>query len=294
MFTGIITAIGEITEVMPLGDAMSGIKLRIYAGKLELSDVSIGDSIAIQGACMTVVQLTPPYFEVEVSQESLRLTKGLDVPGKVNLEKALRLSDRLGGHLVSGHIDGLGIVTEFRPIGESYLLKILAPVKLAKYLAYKGSIVVNGVSLTINSIQDRGDSNFSSKVEREGKRAATRQYDLRSVVPGNQHSGADHDGPLPLRRFLGADVTAGQYGEEPRSEADKVIRMKWNWNHRSTQPLQASQRQEMGCEVSINLIPHTLSQTTLQSLIVGQQVNLEIDLIARYVERMMTVMPNLQ
>lgn len=220
MFTGIITAIGEITEVMPLGDAMSGIKLRIHAGKLELSDVSIGDSIAIQGACMTVVQLTRPYFEVEVSQESLRLTKGLDVPGKVNLEKALRLSDRLGGHLVSGHIDGLGIVTEFRPIGESYLLKILAPVKLAKYLAYKGSIVVNGVSLTINSIQDK---------------------------------------------------------DEP-----------------FTQPLQASQRQEMGCEVSINLIPHTLNQTTLQSLTVGQQVNLEIDLIARYVERMMTVMPNLQ
>lgn len=213
MFTGIITAIGEITNVMPLGDTMSGIKLRIHAGELALDDVVLGDSIAIQGACMTVMQLTPPYFGVEVSQESLRLTKGLDAPGKVNLEKALRLSDRLGGHLVSGHIDGLGTVTEFCPMGESYLLKILAPVNLAKYLAYKGSIVVNGVSLTINSIRDRS---------------------------------------------------------------------------------QASKGQEEGCEVSINLIPHTLNHTTLQSLKVGQQVNLEIDLIARYVERMMTVMPNLQ
>ena len=220
MFTGIITAIGEITNVMPLGDTMSGIQLRIHAGELALDDVTLGDSIAIQGACMTVVQLTPPYFGVEVSQESLRLTKGLDVPGKVNLEKALRLSDRLGGHLVTGHIDGLGTVTEFRQVGESYLLKVLAPVNLAKYLAYKGSIVVNGVSLTINSIRDRG--------------------------------------------------------------------------HAFAQLSQASKGQEEGCEVSINLIPHTLHHTTLQSLKIGQQVNLEIDLIARYVERMMTVMPNLQ
>lgn len=220
MFTGIITAIGEIINVMPLGDTMSGIQLRIHAGELVLDDVVLGDSIAIQGACMTVVQLTPPYFAVEVSQESLKLTKGLDGLGKVNLEKALQLSDRLGGHLVTGHIDGLGIVTEFRQVGESYLLKVLAPVHLAKYLAYKGSIVVNGVSLTINSIRDRG--------------------------------------------------------------------------HASTQLSQASKEQEEGCEVSINLIPHTLNRTTLQSLQVGQQVNLEIDLIARYVERMMTVMPSLQ
>lgn len=196
MFTGIIAAIGEITNVTPLGDTMSGIRLRIHAGDLKLEDVVLGDSIAIQGACMTVVQLSPPYLEVEVSHVSLQLTKGLDKLGKVNLEKALKLSDRLGGHLVTGHIDGLGTVTAFHPVGESYLLKVLAPVNLAKYLAYKGSIVINGVSLTINTIQDQG--------------------------------------------------------------------------HTAVPPAPASEERGQGCEVSINLIPHTLQHTTLQSLKIGR------------------------
>lgn len=201
MFTGIVTAIGEITSVAPLNGVGTGVRLRIHAGQLALNDVVIGDSISIQGACMTVVQLDAPYFEVEVSRESLCLTQGLDALGKVNLEKALRLSDRLGGHLVSGHIDGLGIVKTFEAVGESYCLKILVPTGLAKYLAYKGSIVVNGVSLTVNSVED-------------------------SVS---------------------------------------------------------------GCEIAINLIPYTLQHTTLQSLKVGQRVNLEVDLIARYVERMLSI-----
>lgn len=159
MFTGIITAVGQIESVAPLGDHHAntqshGVRLHIHAGNLDLSDVIIGDSIAIQGACMTVVALTQTHFDVEVSQESLRLTHGLGKPGAVNLEKALRLADRLDGHLVSGHVDGLGTVTNFVQVGESFKLCILAPTSLASYLAYKGSITVNGVSLTVNEVHD--------------------------------------------------------------------------------------------------------------------------------------------
>ncbi|KAA6119022.1 riboflavin synthase [Cupriavidus cauae] len=203
MFTGIVAAVGRIDSVTPLGDQNTdnaGVRLRIDAGGLDLSDVQIGDSIAIQGACMTVVALQPGRFEVEVSRESLDKTTGLAQPGRVNLEKALRLADRLGGHLVSGHVDGLGEVTHFAPVGESHELRVRAPRELARYLAYKGSVVVNGVSLTVNRVTDHAD----------------------------------------------------------------------------------------GCEFSINLIPHTIEVTTLQDLRPGAKVNLEIDLIARYVERMLS------
>jgi len=203
MFTGIVAAIGRIDSVTPLGDQNTdnaGVRLRIDAGGLDLSDVQIGDSIAIQGACMTVVALQPGRFDVEVSRESLDKTTGLAQPGRVNLEKALRLADRLGGHLVSGHVDGLGEVTHFAPVGESHELRVRAPRELARYLAYKGSVVVNGVSLTVNRVTDQAD----------------------------------------------------------------------------------------GCEFSINLIPHTIEVTTLQDLRPGAKVNLEIDLIARYVERMLS------
>lgn len=203
MFTGIVAAVGRIQSVTPLGDttleSAHGVRLHIQADSLDLGDVQLGDSIAMQGACMTVVALGPTWFEVEVSRESLNRTIGLDTPGEVNLEKALRLNDRLGGHLVSGHVDGLGTVIQFSPVGESHILRILAPASLGKYLAYKGSIVVNGVSLTVNQIRDHTD----------------------------------------------------------------------------------------GCEFSINLIPHTVAVTTLRHLQPGHRVNLEIDLIARYVERMM-------
>ncbi len=203
MFTGIVAAVGRIDSVTPLGDQNTdnaGVRLQIDAGGLDLSDVQIGDSIAIQGACMTVVALQPGRFDVEVSRESLDKTSGLAQPGRVNLEKALRLADRLGGHLVSGHVDGLGEVTHFAPVGESHELRIRAPRELARYLAYKGSVVVNGVSLTVNRVADLPD----------------------------------------------------------------------------------------GCEFSINLIPHTIEVTTLQELRPGVKVNLEIDLIARYVERMLS------
>lgn len=202
MFTGIVAAVGNIETVTPLGaDAASGVRLTIRANALDLSDVALGDSIAIQGACMTVVEKTEGGFAVDVSRESLSLTVGLDAPGEVNLEKALRVGDYLGGHIVSGHVDGLGTVVRFEPVGESHELVLRLPANLAIYLAYKGSVTVNGVSLTVNRVHD-----------------------------------------LPA-----------------------------------------------GCEIAINLIPHTVAVTTLRHLKAGARVNIEIDTIARYVERMVGV-----
>jgi riboflavin synthase len=206
MFTGIVAAVGSIKSVTPLeGGSFAGVRLDIDAGGLPLGDVALGDSIAINGACMTVVEKNERSFAVDVSRESLNRTAGLDQPGEVNLEKALTLAERLGGHLVSGHVDGLGTVHAFEPVGESYKLVVDAPRELGKFLAYKGSVVVNGVSLTVNSVED-------------------------IVAKG------------------GADC----------------------------------------CRFSINLIPHTIAVTTLKHLHAGAKVNLEIDLIARYVERMLS------
>lgn len=211
MFTGIVAAIGQIKTVVPHGD---GQRLTIEAGQLDLSDVILGDSIAIQGACMTVVEMDANQhsFSIDISAESLDKTHGLKSIGPVNLEKALRLNDRLGGHLVSGHVDGMGHVQAFDAVLEeasdtpsSWHLAIDAPEFLAKYFAYKGSIVVNGCSLTVNRVEDL-------------------QVDSQSVV-----------------------------------------------------------------RVHINLIPHTLDNTTLRFLKVGDGVNLEVDLIARYVERMLSL-----
>ena len=205
MFTGIVAAVGTITSVAPLAGGLdAGVRLAIDAGPLPLADVGLGDSIAINGACMTVTEKSATGFTVDVSRESLNKTVGLDAPGEVNLEKALTLAERLGGHLVSGHVDGLGVVHRFAPLGESYELVIDAPQDLAKFLAFKGSVVVNGVSLTVNRVED-----------------------------------LDVDGR-------------------------KV------------------------CRFSINLIPHTIAVTTLKHLSEGSKVNLEIDLIARYVERMLS------
>jgi riboflavin synthase len=203
MFTGIITGVGRIAAVHDLGRSLQhGKRLTIEAPAGYLDDVGLGDSIAINGACMTVTGVEPGQgrFGIDISAESLDKTAGLAELGPVNLEKALRAHDRLGGHIVSGHVDGIGSVSFFAPVGESWELRILAPRSLAKYLAYKGSITVNGVSLTVNSIADQAD----------------------------------------------------------------------------------------GTEASINLIPHTVQNTALGNLRAGSRVNLEIDLIARYVERMMT------
>ena len=200
MFTGIITAVGQIKSAQAKSD---GLHLLVEVPDGYLDDVALGDSIAIQGACMTATQLEANTFALDISRESLNKTVGLDKTGPVNLEKALRLNDRLGGHLVSGHVDGVGKVAHFAQVASdaygSWLLRIEAPKALAAFLAYKGSIVVNGVSLTVNQTEDT----------------------------------------------------------------------------------------DIACLVDINIIPHTLENTTLGKLKQGDAVNLEIDLIARYVARML-------
>ena len=192
MFTGIIEAVGRITKVEPRDQ---GVRLTVASDKLDFSDVAIGDSIAANGVCLTVIALAGKAYTVDVSQETLNCTVGLDAPGEVNLEKAMRMSDRLGGHLVSGHVDGVGEVAKFEPVGESHLLQIRAPKELARYIAAKGSMTINGVSLTVNDI------------------------------------------------------------------CDGVF--------------------------SVNLIPHTLEVTTLKHLKPGSRVNLEVDMLARYVDRLL-------
>jgi riboflavin synthase len=204
MFTGIITAVGQITSAQAKGDGLY-LVVEVPAGYLD--DVALGDSIAIAGACMTATQFNGNTFSLDISRESLNKTVGLDKVGPVNLEKAMRLNDRLGGHLVSGHVDGVGKVVHFSQVANdaygSWLLRIEAPKDLAPFLAYKGSIVVNGVSLTVNKTEDSPNA----------------------------------------------------------------------------------------CVVDINLIPHTLQSTTLGKLQQGDAVNLEVDLIARYVARMLKISP---
>ena len=206
MFTGIITGLGHIATVQALGDsATHGKRLTITCPPNYLDDVGLGDSIALNGACMTVTSLSREQrqFTIDISAESLNKTAGLAKTARdadtINLEKALRANDRLGGHIVSGHVDGVGTVTHFAAVGESWELQILAPLNLSRYMAYKGSVTVNGVSLTVNSVADSAQ----------------------------------------------------------------------------------------GCEISINLIPHTVQNTSLKGLSAGAPVNLEIDTVARYVERML-------
>jgi riboflavin synthase len=204
MFTGIVAAIGRIELVEP---RTQGLRLSIDAGALDMGDVAIGDSIAVNGCCLTVVALAGRRFDVDVSQETIDCTIGLGAPGEVNLEKSLRLADRLGGHLVSGHVDGVGEVRAFEPAGESHRLVVRAPAALAKYIARKGSIAVQGVSFTVNRVD-----------------------------------GPDGGGREGVPRFV---------------------------------------------EFEINLIPHTLAVTTLKHLKPGARVNLEVDLLARYAERLL-------
>lgn len=193
MFSGIVAAVGRLTH---LTAREAGYRLTIESRDLGLDDVTLGDSIACNGVCLTVVGIDGPRFMVDVSPETLSCTVGLDGPGEINLEKALRLSDRLGGHLVSGHVDGVGEVLRFDPVGDNRLLAIRAPGDLGRYIAKKGSVTVNGVSLTTNTVE--------------------------------------------------------------------------------------------GNEFTINLIPHTLEMTNLRTLQAGSRVNLEVDLIARYCERLLS------
>ena len=203
MFTGIVQAVGRIAAATPRGD---GLRLEIDPVGLDLADVGIGDSIAVNGCCLTVVAKgegnAGPRLAFDVSAESLRCTAGLDGSADVNLEKALRLADRLGGHLMTGHVDGVGTVVAFAPVGaaapdatdQSWRLEIEVPAALARFVAAKGSIAVHGVSLTVNGVD--------------------------------------------------------------------------------------------GARFHVNLIPHTLEVTTLKSLAPGAAVNIEVDLVARYVERL--------
>ena len=150
MFTGIIQAVGQLT---PATQSTGDIQISIAANQLDLSDVNIGDSIAVNGVCLTVTTINQTHFTADVSKETLTVTTGLNQKGFVNLEKAMRLDSRLGGHLVSGHVDGIGEVVQFEAINDCWLLVIRAPHAISKYIARKGSICVNGVSLTTNSIE---------------------------------------------------------------------------------------------------------------------------------------------
>ncbi|MEO8836820.1 MAG: riboflavin synthase [Caldimonas sp.] len=206
MFTGIVSGIGRIVDVRALGGgAEFGNALRVEAPAGWLAGSAVGDSIAMNGACMTIVSLRNDgdTFDVEVSAESLAATHGLGAPGEINLEKSLRAGDRLDGHLVGGHVDGVGVVSRFERVGESWALRVEAPLALARFLAQKGSVAIDGVSLTVNRVVD---------------------------APA-------------------------------------------------------------ACEFAVNLIPHTVAHTSLRNLTRGARVNLEIDTIARYVERMLASGP---
>jgi riboflavin synthase len=197
MFTGIIEAVGEIKKIIPLEN---GIRIEITSGGLDLSDLRIGDSIATNGVCLTITTLMGGTVSMEVSRETLSCTQSLGTRGgRVNLEKAMKLSDRINGHLVSGHVDGVGKIIKLEQVGESYILAIRPPVSLMRYIAKKGSITVNGVSLTVNLITED--------------------------------------------------------------------------------------------EFRVNLIPHTLAVTTFKELKKNMEVNLEVDMLARYLEKFLTSVP---
>ena len=194
MFTGIIEAIGRIRSLQPRG---GDVRLYVQTGKLDLADVKLGDSIAVNGVCLTAVELPGDGFWADVSQETIRRTalSGLREGSRVNLEKALTPSSRLGGHLVSGHVDGVGKVLSRQQDARSWHFRIEAPADLAKYIAHKGSITVDGVSLTVNAVE--------------------------------------------------------------------------------------------GAVFHLNIVPHTLQETIMDDYQSGSLVNLEVDLIARYLERLL-------
>lgn len=194
MFTGIILAVGEISAIEPKG---GDYRLKINTAKLPIDDADLGDSIAVNGVCLTAVELGKDYFYADVSNETISRTilKTARVGTAVNLELALTPSTRMGGHIVSGHVDGIGIVISKHPDGRSFKYRFKVPDELAKYIAEKGSICINGVSLTVNEVN--------------------------------------------------------------------------------------------GAEFCVNIVPHTLKETTLGELLAGKEVNLEVDLLARYMERLM-------
>jgi riboflavin synthase len=194
MFTGIIQSVGQVSALEPKGDDL---RVRIQTGKLELENVDLGDSIAVNGVCLTVVELPGDGFWADVSGETIKRTgfANIQVGTRTNLEKALTPTTHLGGHLVSGHVDGVGEVTQRYNDGRSVRLHIKAPNELAKYIAEKGSITVDGISLTVNAVN--------------------------------------------------------------------------------------------GAAFELNIVPHTLQETTMSDFVTGTRVNLEVDIIARYLERLL-------
>jgi len=200
MFTGIVAGVGRIVEVERLS-VDGGVRLIVDAHKVPAFKAEVGDSVAIAGACMTAIRVDGGVFAVDASTESLARTSGLDAPGEVNIETSVRVGDRLGGHLVAGHVDGVGEVVSMTRANESWQLVVRAPADLSKYFAYKGSVAIDGVSLTVNRVIDA----------------------------------------------------------------------------------------PQGCDFEVNIIPHTHRVTTLRSLRAGSRVNIEVDLIARYVERMLSL-----
>ena len=196
MFTGIVTAVGRIESARP---GAEGVRLRVEAQALGMDDVRVGDSIAVQGVCLTVVARDAQGFEADVSRATLEVTHGLEGGRAVNLEKSLRAADRIGGHIVAGHVDGVGTVTAFDDLGGSFRLEVDVAPELSRYIARKASITVDGVSLTVN---EAGKSSFV-----------------------------------------------------------------------------------------VNIIPHTRAVTTFRGLAAGSRVNLEVDLLARYVERILQAPP---
>jgi riboflavin synthase len=193
MFSGIVTAVGRVESARR---GAEGVRLRVDAGSLGMDDVRVGDSIAVQGVCLTVVARDARGFEADVSDATLGVTQGLEGGRAVNLEKSLQVSDRIGGHIVAGHVDGVGTVVAFDDLGGSFRLEIEIASELSRYVARKGSVTVDGVSLTVNDV---GASSFA-----------------------------------------------------------------------------------------VNIIPHTRAVTTLRNLGAGSRVNIEVDLLARYVERILT------
>ena len=195
MFTGIIEAVGRIKKIEPVGGDM---RLHVDVGSLDMADVQLGDSIAVNGVCLTAIEFDKKHFAADVSNETINLTslKDLDIGGEVNLEKALLPTTRLGGHLVSGHVDGLGEVLSIKEASRSIQLIIKAPDDLKHYIAMKGSICIDGTSLTVNKITN--------------------------------------------------------------------------------------------ADFEINIVPHTQQQTIIKNYKPGTKVNLEVDLIARYLERLLT------
>jgi riboflavin synthase len=195
VFTGIITGLGRVTAHEPIGD---GQRITVACGDWPLDDIAIGDSIAHSGCCLTIVEKGAGVLRSDVSAHSYAIVTGLEVGALVNLEKSLTLADKLGGHLVTGHVDATGLVTQWKNLAESWLLEIEVPTHLGKFIAQKGSVTVNGVSLTVNAV---------------------------------------------------ADVATGT-------------------------------------RFQVNVIPHTYQVTNFSDLAAGKRVNIEIDTIARYVERM--------